>query len=140
MSTGNTEPDAESEKERRSRCRELARSGEEKCKVGQVVEGVKDLEDAFAVGTSDLRLLSIVCSQLGNAYIDLKDYQKAAERHKKDQLYSSILKDRAGEAKAFCNLACAYRLLGRFKDAIRCSEECVRLCRDLHDKVRKYTV
>ena len=130
-----TSAEDEAEKERRARCRGLARSGETKCKLGQVEEGVRDLEEALSIGTKDLKLLSIVCSQLGNAYIDLKEYQKAAEKHQKDQTLSRILKDGAGEAKACCNLACAYRLLGRFKDAIHCSNECVSLCRQLRDKV-----
>eukprot|EP00117_Sycon_ciliatum_P001537 scpid30293/ scgid7160/ G-protein-signaling modulator 1; Activator of G-protein signaling 3 len=129
--------EAEKEAERRACCRDLARLGETKCKTGDVVGGIGDLEEALAVGTSDLKLKSIICSQLGNAYIDLKDYKKAVEKHQEDRALSSIVGDAAGEAKACCNLACAFRLQSRYKEAINCSEQCVQLCRRIRDKEKE---
>ncbi len=42
------------------------------------------MEAALAEGTDDLRTLSAIYSQLGNAYFYLGDYLKALEYHRHD--------------------------------------------------------
>lgn len=46
--------------------------------------GVQFFEAAVEAGTDDLKTLSAIYSQLGNAYFYLQDYAKALEYHKHD--------------------------------------------------------
>ena len=63
---------------------ELALEGERLCKAGSCREGVQYFEAAVDVGTDDLKTLSAIYSQLGNAYFYLQEYGKALEYHKHD--------------------------------------------------------
>jgi tetratricopeptide (TPR) repeat protein len=63
---------------------ELALEGERLCKSGDFRSGAAFFEAAIQAGTSDLRTLSAVYSQLGNAYFFLGDYPKAVNFHKHD--------------------------------------------------------
>lgn len=65
-------------------CLELALEGERLCKTGDFKAGVAFFEAAVQVGTEDLKTLSAIYSQLGNAYFYLKEYSKALEYHKHD--------------------------------------------------------
>lgn len=65
-------------------CLELALEGERSCKAEDFRAGVAFFEAAVQVGTEDLKTLSAIYSQLGNAYFYLKEYAKALEYHKHD--------------------------------------------------------
>ena len=49
-------------------CLELALEGERLCKAGDFKAGAAFFEAAVQVGTEDLKTLSAIYSQLGNAY------------------------------------------------------------------------
>ncbi len=63
---------------------ELALEGERLCKGGDCRTGAAFFEAAVRVGTDDLKTLSAIYSQLGNAYFYLQEYGKALEYHKHD--------------------------------------------------------
>lgn len=65
-------------------CLELAIEGERLCKTGDCRAGVAFFQAAIQAGTDDLRTLSAIYSQLGNAYFYLGDYGKAMQYHKHD--------------------------------------------------------
>ena len=65
-------------------CMELALEGERLCKAGDCRAGVQFFEAAVQVGTDDLKTLSAIYSQLGNAYFYLQEFGKALEYHKHD--------------------------------------------------------
>lgn len=65
-------------------CLELALEGERLCKAGDFKAGAAFFEAAVQVGTEDLKTLSAIYSQLGNAYFYLKEYSKALLYHKHD--------------------------------------------------------
>lgn len=67
-------------------CLELALEGERLCKAGDFKAGVAFFEAAVQVGTEDLKTLSAIYSQLGNAYFYLKEYARALQFHKHDLL------------------------------------------------------
>lgn len=67
-----------------SMCLELALEGERLCKAGDCRAGVAFFQAAIQAGTDDLRTLSAIYSQLGNAYFYLGDYTKAMQYHKHD--------------------------------------------------------
>ena len=67
-----------------STCLELALEGERLCKSGDFSGGVAFFEAAVKEGTNDLRILSAIYSQLGNAYFYLGDYNKALHYHQLD--------------------------------------------------------
>ncbi|KAB0338205.1 hypothetical protein FD754_024742 [Muntiacus muntjak] len=72
-------------------CLELALEGERLCKAGDFKAGVAFFEAAVQVGTEDLKTLSAIYSQLGNAYFYLKEYARALEYHKHDLLLARLL-------------------------------------------------
>ena len=63
---------------------DLALEGERLCKAGDCPTGVQFFEAAVKVGTNDLKTLSAIYSQLGNAYFYLHDYRKSLEYHTHD--------------------------------------------------------
>lgn len=65
-------------------CLELALEGERLCKAGDCRAGVSFFEAAVQVGTEDLKTLSAIYSQLGNAYFYLHEYNRALEYHHHD--------------------------------------------------------
>ena len=67
-----------------STCMELALEGERLCKNGDFNGAVAFFEAAVQVGTNDMKTLSAIYSQLGNAYFYLGNYQKAMDYHKLD--------------------------------------------------------
>jgi len=67
-----------------STCLELALEGERLCKTGDCRSGVAFFEAAIQAGCDDLKTLSAIYSQLGNAYFYLGDYAKAMNFHKHD--------------------------------------------------------
>nr|ABG67103.1 G-protein signalling modulator 1 (AGS3-like, C. elegans) [Bos taurus] len=101
-------------------CLELALEGERLCKAGDFKAGVAFFEAAVQVGTEDLKTLSAIYSQLGNAYFYLKEYARALEYHKHDLLLARTIGDRMGEAKASGNLGNTLKVLGRFDEAVVC--------------------
>lgn len=65
-------------------CLELALEGERLCKSGDCRAGIAFFLAAIQTGTDDLKTLSAIYSQLGNAYFYLGDFTKAMEYHKLD--------------------------------------------------------
>ncbi|KAM9326446.1 G-protein-signaling modulator 2 [Gastrophryne carolinensis] len=116
-------------------CLELALEGERLCKVGDCRAGVSFFEAAVQVGTEDLKTLSAIYSQLGNAYFYLHEYNKALEYHHHDLTLARTIGDRLGEAKASGNLGNTLKVLGNFEEAILYCERHLEISQELHDKV-----
>ncbi|XP_078074324.1 G-protein-signaling modulator 2 isoform X1 [Mustelus asterias] len=116
-------------------CLELALEGERLCKTGDCRAGVSFFEAAVQVGTEDLKTLSAIYSQLGNAYFYLHDYSKALEYHHHDLTLARTIGDRLGEAKASGNLGNTFKVLGRFDEAVVCCQRHLDISRELCDKV-----
>lgn len=116
-------------------CMELALEGERLCKAGDCRMGVQFFEAAVEAGTDDLKTLSAIYSQLGNAYFYLQDYAKALEYHKHDLNLARTSGDKIGEAKASGNLGNTLKVIGRFDEAIVCCMRHLEISRDIDDKV-----
>ncbi|KAJ1170962.1 hypothetical protein NDU88_002833 [Pleurodeles waltl] len=116
-------------------CLELALEGERLCKSGDCQAGVSFFEAAVQVGTEDLKTLSAIYSQLGNAYFYLHEYQKALEYHHHDLTLARTIGDRLGEAKASGNLGNTLKVLGNFDEAILCCQKHLEISREISDKV-----
>ncbi|XP_069330916.1 G-protein-signaling modulator 1 isoform X2 [Eulemur rufifrons] len=116
-------------------CLELALEGERLCKAGDFKAGVAFFEAAVQVGTEDLKTLSAIYSQLGNAYFYLKEYARALEFHKHDLLLARTIGDRMGEAKASGNLGNTLKVLGRFDEAVVCCQRHLDIAQEQGDKV-----
>ncbi|XP_064146756.1 G-protein-signaling modulator 1 isoform X6 [Loxodonta africana] len=116
-------------------CLELALEGERLCKAGDFKAGVAFFEAAVQVGTEDLKTLSAIYSQLGNAYFYLKEYAQALDYHKHDLLLARTIGDRMGEAKASGNLGNTLKVLGRFDEAIVCCQRHLDIAQEQGDKV-----
>ncbi|XP_063000735.1 G-protein-signaling modulator 1 isoform X1 [Elgaria multicarinata webbii] len=116
-------------------CLELALEGERSCKAGDFTAGVSFFEAAVQVGTEDLKTLSAIYSQLGNAYFYLKEYSKALEYHKHDLTLARTIGDRIGEAKASGNLGNTLKILGQFDEAVVCCQRHLDISQEQGDKV-----
>ncbi|XP_053229690.1 G-protein-signaling modulator 1 isoform X2 [Podarcis raffonei] len=116
-------------------CLEVALEGERLCKAGDFKAGVAFFEAAVQVGTEDLKTLSAIYSQLGNAYFYLKEYSKALEYHKHDLTLARTTGDRIGEAKASGNLGNTLKILGQFDEALVCCQRHLDISQELGDKV-----
>ncbi|KAF5911056.1 hypothetical protein HPG69_001021 [Diceros bicornis minor] len=116
-------------------CLELALEGERLCKLGDCRAGVSFFEAAVQVGTEDLKTLSAIYSQLGNAYFYLHDYAKALEYHHHDLTLARTIGDQLGEAKASGNLGNTLKVLGNFDEAVVCCQRHLDISRELNDKV-----
>ncbi|XP_052789279.1 G-protein-signaling modulator 2-like [Mya arenaria] len=116
-------------------CMELALEGERLCKAGDCRTGVQFFEAAVNSGTDDLKTLSAIYSQLGNAYFYLQEFGKALEYHKHDLNLARTLGDRVGEAKASGNLGNTLKVLGKFDEAIVCCLRHLDLSRELKDRI-----
>ncbi|MEE6514066.1 hypothetical protein FKM82_022023 [Ascaphus truei] len=115
-------------------CLELALEGERLCKSGDCRAGVSFFEAAVQVGTEDLKTLSAIYSQLGNAYFYLHEYSKALEYHHHDLTLARTIGDRLGEAKASGNLGNTLKVLSNFEEAALCCERHLEISRELYDK------
>ncbi|XP_073397141.1 G-protein-signaling modulator 1 isoform X1 [Dendrobates tinctorius] len=116
-------------------CLELALEGERLCKAGDFKAGTAFFEAAVQVGTEDLKTLSAIYSQLGNAYFYLKEYSKALEYHKHDLTLARSIGDRIGEAKASGNLGNTLKILGQYDEAIACCQRHLDISLEQADKV-----
>lgn len=109
---------------------------------------------AIQAGTDDLRTLSAIYSQLGNAYFYLGDYSKAMQYHKLDLTLARSMSDRLGEgkyrkelktfnhdkflfisAKSSGNLGNTLKVMGRFDEAALCCERHLTIARQLGDRL-----
>uniref|UniRef100_A0A1A8JZJ2 G-protein signaling modulator 1b n=1 Tax=Nothobranchius kuhntae TaxID=321403 RepID=A0A1A8JZJ2_NOTKU len=116
-------------------CLELALEGERLCKAGDFKGGTAFFEAAVQVGTEDLKTLSAIYSQLGNAYFYLKEYGKALEYHRHDLTLARTIGDRLGEGKASGNLGNTLKVLGRFDEAVVCCQRHLDIAQEQGDKV-----
>ncbi|XP_077593575.1 G-protein-signaling modulator 1b isoform X1 [Stigmatopora nigra] len=116
-------------------CLELALEGERMCKAGDFKSGTTFFEAAVQVGTEDLKTLSAIYSQLGNAYFYLKEYGKALEYHKHDLTLARTIGDRIGEGKASGNLGNTLKVLCRFDEATVCCQRHLDISQEQGDKV-----
>lgn len=115
-------------------CLELALEGERLCKAGDCRAGVAFFQAAIQAGTDDLRTLSAIYSQLGNAYFYLGDYAKAMQYHKHDLTLARTMGDKLGEAKSSGNLGNTLKVMGRFDEAVLCCKRHLDLSRELNDR------
>ncbi|CAG9558049.1 unnamed protein product [Danaus chrysippus] len=118
-----------------SMCLELALEGERLCKAGDCRAGVAFFQAAIQAGTDDLRTLSAIYSQLGNAYFYLGDYNKAMQYHKHDLTLARTMNDKLGEAKASGNLGNTLKVMGKFNEAIQCCKRHLEISRSLGDRL-----
>ncbi len=118
-----------------STCHELASQGERLCRDGCWEEGIQRLEAATRTGTSDVKILSALYSQLGNAYFYVENYSKSLEYHKQDLTLARSMGDRLGEAKACGNIGSALKALGQYDESIACCRMQLDLARGMADKV-----
>uniref|UniRef100_A0A2A4JQ38 G-protein-signaling modulator 2 n=1 Tax=Heliothis virescens TaxID=7102 RepID=A0A2A4JQ38_HELVI len=118
-----------------SMCLELALEGERLCKAGDCRAGVAFFQAAIQAGTDDLRTLSAIYSQLGNAYFYLGDYIMAMQYHKHDLTLARTMNDKLGEAKASGNLGNTLKVMGKFAEAIQCCKRHLEISRALGDKL-----
>ncbi|XP_057211496.1 G-protein-signaling modulator 1b isoform X2 [Triplophysa rosa] len=116
-------------------CLELALEGERLCKAGDFKGGTAFFEAAVQVGTEDLKTLSAIYSQLGNAYFYLKEYAKALEYHRHDLTLARTIGDRIGEGKASGNLGNTLKVLGRYDEAAVCCQRHLDISQEQGDKV-----
>uniref|UniRef100_A0A673NCW9 G-protein-signaling modulator 1-like n=1 Tax=Sinocyclocheilus rhinocerous TaxID=307959 RepID=A0A673NCW9_9TELE len=116
-------------------CLELALEGERLCKAGDFKGGTAFFEAAVQVGTEDLKTLSAIYSQLGNAYFYLKEYGKALEYHRHDLTLARTIGDRIGEGKASGNLGNTLKVLGRYDEAVVCCQRHLDISQEQGDKV-----
>lgn len=116
-------------------CSELALEGERLCKEGQWEAGIERLEAATKTGSSDMKTLSALYSQLGNAYYYLEDFTKAIEYHRQDLTIARQMGDKLGEAKSCGNIGSALKAMSQFDEAIACCRMQLDLARELGDKV-----
>ncbi|XP_068105195.1 G-protein-signaling modulator 1 isoform X2 [Hyperolius riggenbachi] len=123
------------QKKMEASCLELALEGERLCKAGDFKAGSAFFEAAVQVGTEDLKTLSAIYSQLGNAYFYLKEYSRALEYHKHDLTLARSIGDRIGEAKASGNLGNTLKVLGQYDEAIACCQRHLDISREQGDKV-----
>ncbi len=117
-------------------CNELALEGERLCRERRWEEGIQRLQAATKTGSSDLKTLSALYSQLGNAHFCLEEYGKALECHRQDLTIARNMGDKLGEAKACGNIGSALKALGQFDEAIACCRMQLDLAREISDKVR----
>ncbi|CAH0716695.1 unnamed protein product, partial [Brenthis ino] len=118
-----------------SMCLELALEGERLCKAGDCRAGVAFFQAAIQAGTDDLRTLSAIYSQLGNAYFYLGDYNKAMQYHKHDLTLARTMNDKLGEAKASGNLGNTLKVMGKFNEAVQCCKRHLEISRSLGDRL-----
>ncbi|VVC93774.1 unnamed protein product [Leptidea sinapis] len=118
-----------------SMCLELALEGERLCKAGDCRAGVAFFQAAIQAGTDDLKTLSAIYSQLGNAYFYLGDYSKAMQYHKHDLTLARTMNDKLGEAKASGNLGNTLKVMGKFSEAIQCCKRQLEISRSIGDKL-----
>ncbi|XP_066907196.1 G-protein-signaling modulator 2 isoform X2 [Halyomorpha halys] len=116
-------------------CLELALEGERLCKAGDCRAGVAFFQAAIQAGTDDLRTLSAIYSQLGNAYFYLGDYLKAMQYHKLDLTLARTMGDKLGEAKSSGNLGNTLKVMGKFDEAMICCKRHLEISRELNDKL-----
>uniref|UniRef100_A0A4P6D835 Putative g-alpha gtpase interaction protein n=1 Tax=Rhodnius prolixus TaxID=13249 RepID=A0A4P6D835_RHOPR len=116
-------------------CLELALEGERLCKAGDCRAGVAFFQAAIQAGTDDLRTLSAIYSQLGNAYFYLGDYVKAMQFHKHDLTLARTMGDKLGEAKSSGNLGNTLKVMGKFDEAMICCKRHLEISRELKDKL-----
>ncbi|KAL0279721.1 UNVERIFIED_CONTAM: hypothetical protein PYX00_001218 [Menopon gallinae] len=116
-------------------CLELALEGERLCKAGDCRSGVAFFQAAIQAGTDDLRTLSAIYSQLGNAYFYLGDYNKAMQYHKHDLTLARTMGDILGEAKSSGNLGNTLKVMGKFDEAMICCKRHLEISRELNDKL-----
>ncbi|XP_003707805.1 G-protein-signaling modulator pins [Megachile rotundata] len=121
--------------ERWNMCLELALEGERLCKAGDCKTGVAFFQAAIQAGTDDLRILSAIYSQLGNAYFYLGDYVKAMQYHKLDLSLARNMGDKLGEAKSSGNLGNSLKVMGKFDEAMICCKRHLEISREMGDKL-----
>ncbi|XP_055594329.1 G-protein-signaling modulator 2 [Uranotaenia lowii] len=118
-----------------SMCLELALEGERLCKSGDCRAGVAFFQAAIQAGTDDLRTLSAIYSQLGNAYFYLGDYAKAMQYHKHDLTLARSMNDKLGEAKSSGNLGNTLKVMGRFDEAAIFCQRHLAIAQSLGDRL-----
>ncbi|XP_018903870.2 uncharacterized protein pins isoform X2 [Bemisia tabaci] len=116
-------------------CLELALEGERLCKAGDCRAGVAFFQAAIQAGTDDLRTLSAIYSQLGNAYFYLGDYAKAMQYHKHDLTLARTMGDKLGEAKSSGNLGNTLKVMGQYDEAMICCKRHLEISRELKDRL-----
>lgn len=77
---------------------------------------------------------AVVLGNLGLAYADLGETQRAIEFHQQDLTIACELGDRRGEGRVLSNLGVAFALLGEIQQAIKFFERRLTIARELGDR------
>ena len=72
---------------------------------------------------------------LGNAYLNLENYDKAIESEQQALLITKEINDKLGESKALANLGLAYDYLGKYDKAIEYYQQWLAIARDTKDRI-----
>ena len=71
---------------------------------------------------------------IGDAYVNFKDFRKAIEYHQRHLKISTEVGDRAGEGRAYGNLGVAYKNFGGFQKAIEYHERHLKISKEVGDR------
>ncbi|VDP89281.1 unnamed protein product [Echinostoma caproni] len=115
-------------------CLELAIEGERLCRAGELQDGISCFHSALSRGTTDLRCLSAIYCQLGNAYFWRENYADALEYHRLDLALARSTGVIMNEAQASGNLGNTLKMLGKYDKAVVCFNRQLDLARQLEDK------
>jgi tetratricopeptide (TPR) repeat protein len=93
-------------------------------------------EDHFShnILLSDKKTHSAVLGNLGNAYRNLGQVEKAIEHHQKELAISQEIRDRRMEGNAMGNLASAYYSLGQVEKAIEHHQKALAISQEIGDR------
>ncbi|CAM0117469.1 hypothetical protein RSOCI_03870 [Rhabdochlamydiaceae symbiont of Dictyostelium giganteum] len=87
----------------------------------------------IAQENQDIREEGIIYSELGNAYLSVKNPHEAINCHNQHLKIAKTFKDQIGEGAAYCNLGNAYKSLGELYQAIDQYKKYLNLAEHLRD-------
>ncbi|KAF5401113.1 G-protein-signaling modulator 2 [Paragonimus heterotremus] len=115
-------------------CLKLAIEGERLCRAGELRNGISCFHSALSNGTDDLRCLSAIYCQLGNAYFCRQNYTEALEYHRWDFTLARLTNDAVSENQASGNLGNTLKMLGKYDEAILCFNRQLDIARQLSNQ------
>ncbi|KAF6771419.1 hypothetical protein AHF37_09910 [Paragonimus kellicotti] len=116
-------------------CLKLAIEGERLCRAGELRNGISCFHSALSNGTDDLRCLSAIYCQLGNAYFCRQNYTEALEYHRWDFTLARLTNDMVSENQASGNLGNTLKMLGKYDEAILCFNSQLDIAKQLSNQV-----
>ncbi|KAE9411845.1 hypothetical protein Angca_010207, partial [Angiostrongylus cantonensis] len=108
-------------------CYELAKKGEVLCRDCKFDDAIPILQEALALGSEELSILSPIYSQLGHSYHAVGDlpnaykyhcYEVVASRHVLFVLFHLLRNDQAKECRAYGNVGAVLSEQNLFDEAL----------------------